>query len=257
MLTGNVAIGYSAMSAAGTTSSSNVALGNLAGNAITTGGNHIAIGQGALSSGSGLTSTGTGSGNIAIGNFALSSAGTVSSSNVAVGNLAGQSITTGTGNIIIGNYNNPSTVTGSNEIIISTNGTFGTPVIGKGSNTCFIDAKNGIFGGSQIPNISGSVITPTFVTNKGSYISLFNGVILMWFSVAVTFTANATNVLNWTFPIAFSNGAFFVSAAMSGGGAGAITNQYLNLTTTSVTVYLYNNFAGNQNGTAVLWAVGC
>ena len=250
------------------TGGGNTILGTNAGSCITTGTFNVALGAGCLGGSGGMNTIDAV--NVALGKNALYSCATTAINNFAVGNNTLQSLTTGnnnisiglnslqtlttgSGNIYMGPSTTPSAITVSNESVLNVSG---TAVTGKGTGTMFLNATAGLFGGAQVPTVSGSSITPLNNAN-GSYVTLFNGVILMWFRVAVSWVTSTTVTVNWTFPVAFPNGAFYCTAAMNSNSAGAITNQYTSLTTTGVIVYLYNNFAGVQSGTAVVWAIGC
>ena len=102
---------------------SNVFLGYLSGNSMTTGGANTAIGQNALRNvttngynvavGTDAMLNATGAYNIAIGPGALQSG--ISDANIAIGYGALQSTTTGSGNIAIGNLAGSSTTTGASN----------------------------------------------------------------------------------------------------------------------------------------------
>ena len=138
----NITLGYQSMWNA-TSCSDNICIGTNAGNSITTGGGNIAIGGSSLSTGGTLTA---GQGfNIGIGiasNLYVSAGAT---NNIGLGAYSNFNTSTGTNNISIGPYTQASTATGSNQITISTNGTSGTPISGKGNDTAFIDARNGLY----------------------------------------------------------------------------------------------------------------
>ena len=70
---------------------------------------------------------------------------TTGTGNILLGTQGGNNINTGNNNLLIGNYTQGSTGLTSNEIVLSTNGTSTVPVLGKGSNTAFIDARSGIY----------------------------------------------------------------------------------------------------------------
>jgi hypothetical protein len=233
-------------------SGGNTFIGFQTGMNCTAGGLNMSIGNGSMSNGAtGLTGQGF---NMAIGTASLYNLAGTASHNIGIGYLTGFNLTTGSSNVYIGDMANASSGTVSNEGVINLSG---SSTAGRGANTMLINASAGIFGGARVPTVSGSTITPLSTPGRGNFITLFNGVILMWFSVAVSWSNASTNVLNWTFPVSFPNGAFFVSCAMNSTSSGAVTNQYSALTTSSVTIYLYNNFNGAQSGTAILWAIGC
>lgn len=142
----NISVGYQSLYNA-TSCSDNICIGTNAGNSITTGGGNVALGGSSLSTGGTLTA---GQGfNIGIGvasNLYVSNSAT---NNIGIGAYSNFNTSTGVSNISIGQYTQASSATGSNQIVISTNGTSGTPISGKGDNTCFIDARSGLY--SYIP----------------------------------------------------------------------------------------------------------
>jgi hypothetical protein len=138
----NITIGYQSLYNA-TSCSDNICIGTNAGNSITTGGGNICLGGSSTSTGGTLTA---GQGfNIGLGiasNLYVSNSAT---NNIGLGAYSNFNTSTGTNNISIGPYTQASTATGNNQITISTNGTSGTPISGKGDNTAFIDARNGLY----------------------------------------------------------------------------------------------------------------
>jgi hypothetical protein len=138
----NIAIGYQSLYNS-TQSSDNICIGTNAGNSITTGGGNIAIGGSSTSTASTLTN---GQGN----NIGLGIASNLYISNGAVNNIgigaySNFNTSTGCNNIAIGQYTQQLSATGCNSIVISTNGTSGTPISGRGDNTAFIDARRGLY----------------------------------------------------------------------------------------------------------------
>ena len=131
-------------------------------------------------------------------------------------------------------------------------------VRGLGSNTAFIRSLNGLFGGSFTPEVDGSNISP--LTNEnGSYVSLMNAVSLMWFRYPNIFEWEkyaSTNIFTWNFPTQFKNFVILCSLSMSGENAHSITHSYYNLSNSSVTYSLFNNYNGQQTGSPTFWAIG-
>jgi hypothetical protein len=159
----SVAIGNNALSSAatGAAGSNNVAIGNnanpfggwgnvaIGNNAMyhVTSGQSIAIGSGAMNSGSGT----------AVGNNALGSQ-QASGSNNAFGYQAGSSITTGVGNVLLGSQPALGLTTGNNNIVISSGWT-ASPILQTGS-------TNLLIGTGTLPE------PPTSSTNN--YINVMN-----------------------------------------------------------------------------------
>jgi hypothetical protein len=81
----------------------------------------------------------TGTDNIAIG-FQSGYSVTTGTGNIIIGNQSGKNIKSGSNNVFIGSETQGSTISTSNEIVISTNSS-----TGKGVNTAFIDASNGLY----------------------------------------------------------------------------------------------------------------
>jgi hypothetical protein len=109
------------------TGANNVYVGFNAGVGVTSGGNNVALGQGALGKSSATSaSNDTIVGQVAGGNL------TIGSGNVFVGTQAGQNVTTGGSNTIIGAFVGDTTLTtGSNDIIIGTRSTDDAPASGS------------------------------------------------------------------------------------------------------------------------------
>ena len=234
----NISIGYQSLYNA-TSCSDNICIGTNAGNSITTGGGNIAIGGSSLSTGGTLTA-GQGN-NIGLGiasNLYVSAGAT---NNIGIGAYSNFNTSTGVSNISIGPYTQASSATGNNQITISTNGTSGTPISGKGNNTAFIDATNGLY--SYMPaygffrsnnNVSNSIhwLTPLLSQNitvsgktvtfalAGLYEATFSGTIQ---SVAGGATTGQLYVNGLQYPS--STYAFYYGAH---GGAG--TTQALSFT---------------------------
>jgi hypothetical protein len=139
----NVAIGGGAMYYA-TNASDNVIMGTNAGNSILTSPSNVAIGGAALSSGSAkLTGAGC---NVAVGSGAGYYLAGSAQHNIMIGEFAGNNnATSSSSNIYLGRYTQGSSSSVSNEIIMSTNGNSGTPISGRGANTCFVDARAGLY----------------------------------------------------------------------------------------------------------------
>jgi len=137
----SVAIGPSALLSQNATGSHNIAIGQYAGTALTSGVNNVAVGYSALatcSSGGSNVAIGlqalnlsTSNGNVGIGQGTLSALGT-GGNNVGIGSSAGNSLTGGASNIFIGAGSQPLAATDSNEIVI------GVDTTGNGSNTVTI-----------------------------------------------------------------------------------------------------------------------
>jgi hypothetical protein len=138
----NCVIGGGAMYYA-TNASNNCILGTNAGNSILTSPSNVAIGGAALSSGfAKLTGNGC---NVTIGaNAGYYLAGNAQY-NIMIGEFAGNNNATSSSNIYLGRYTQGSSSVVANEIVMSTNGNSGTPISGKGANTCLVDARNGLF----------------------------------------------------------------------------------------------------------------
>jgi hypothetical protein len=139
--TGNLAVGYAALSSAiGATGSDNIAIGRLvlgvlssgarntvmgtiAGDAITSGNNNTLIG---FDAGGAIT---TGASNTAVGQDALGNAsGASKSNNTAIGSDAGNNITTGNNNTLVGSNADTDTTGRSDCIILGRNS--GTSAVG-------------------------------------------------------------------------------------------------------------------------------
>ena len=138
----NIAIGYQSLYNA-TQCSDNIAIGTNSLNSLTTGGGNIAIGGSSTSTASTLTN---GQGlNIGLGLASNLYITNGSVNNIGIGGYSNFNTSTGCNNIAIGQYTQQLSATGCNSIIISTKGTSGTPISGKGDNTAFIDARSGLF----------------------------------------------------------------------------------------------------------------
>ncbi len=138
----NCVIGGGAMYYA-TNASNNCILGTNAGNSILTSPSNVAIGGAALSSGFAKLS-GNGC-NVALGaNAGYYLAGNAQY-NIMIGEFAGNNNSTSSSNIYLGRYTQGSSSVVANEIVMSTNGNSGTPISGRGANTCLVDARNGLF----------------------------------------------------------------------------------------------------------------
>jgi len=138
----NIAIGYQSMYNA-TNPSDNICIGTNSGNSITSGGGNIAIGGSSTSTASTLTN-GQGN-NIGVGiasNLYISNG---SVNNIGLGAYSNFNSSTGCSNISIGTYTQALSSTGCSNIIISTNGTSGVPISGRGDNTALIDARSGLY----------------------------------------------------------------------------------------------------------------
>jgi hypothetical protein len=253
---GNIAIGTSALFAATTTASNNIAIGynslynatncsdNIcfgtnAGNSITTSGGNIAIGGSSLSTGGTLTA-GQGN-NIGIGiasNLYVSAGAT---NNIGLGAYSNLNTSTGVSNISIGPYTQASSATGSNQITISTNGTSGTPISGKGNNTAFIDARSGLY--SYMPaygHFSSSNITSNLMYWNTTYfnqnISVSNQTVT--FAIAglyeITFSGSIQSVASGAMTGALRiNGVEYTPSVYSffyGAHGGAGTTQAISFT---------------------------
>ena len=149
----NVAVGQSAL-IANTSGSSNTATGYVALYTTTSGGANSAFGATALQNNT------TGSSNTAVGNGALT-ANTTAGSSVAIGYNAGVSATNGGANTFIGSSAGSAMTTGSQNIIIGYNAAasgvgdnyeivIGPGVTGKGTTTGFISpAGGGVYQGNN------------------------------------------------------------------------------------------------------------
>jgi len=138
----NCVIGGGAMYYA-TNASNNCILGTNAGNSILTSPSNVAIGGGALSSGfAKLTGNGC---NVTIGSGAGYYLAGNAQYNIMIGEFAGNNNATSSSNIYLGRYTQGSSSVVANEIVMSTNGNSGTPISGKGANTCFVDARAGLY----------------------------------------------------------------------------------------------------------------
>ena len=143
----NIAIGYAAL-AANTTGTGGVACGRSALAANTTGNYNNAVGQSCL----GVNTTGTQ--NSAMGYLALG-ANTTGANNVVIGHSAGVATTTGAQNVMVGTLAGQTLTTGTYNVYIGYNnnpsavGVSGEIVIahanqvGKGTNTGFINPNGG------------------------------------------------------------------------------------------------------------------
>ena len=126
-----------------TSGSTNIIIGDAAAS-ITTGGGNIVIGAGSFSTASSPLTAGDGR-NIGIGLGTFLYLGGNAKDNLAVGQYSGFNKTGGNANMYLGPFTQGSTATVSNEIVISTNGTSGNLVSGKGANTCLVDAQAGLY----------------------------------------------------------------------------------------------------------------
>ena len=138
----NCVIGGGAMYYA-TNASNNCILGTNAGNSIETSPSNVAIGTNALSSGSTKLS-GNGC-NVAVGSGAGYYLAGSAQHNIMIGEFAGNNNSTSSSNIYLGRYTQGSSSVVANEIVMSTNGNSGTPISGRGANTCLVDARAGLF----------------------------------------------------------------------------------------------------------------
>jgi hypothetical protein len=236
--TNNIAIGYNSLYNA-TNCSDNICFGTNAGNSITTGGGNIAIGGSSLSTGGTLTA-GQGN-NIGIGiasNLYVSAGAT---NNIGLGAYSNLNTSTGVSNISIGPYTQASSATGSNQITISTNGTSGTPISGKGNNTAFIDARSGLY--SYMPaygHFSSSNITSNLMYWNTTYfnqnISVSNQTVT--FAIAglyeITFSGSVQSVASGAMTGALRiNGVEYTPSVYSffyGAHGGAGTTQAISFT---------------------------
>ena len=135
---------YGTNSGVGCVGSSNVVIGNNTGSSIVGAGGCIAIGAGALNSASGPLTNGAAR-HICIGLAAGLYLAGPSISDICIGQYAGQNLDLGSSNIMIGNSTQGSTNLVAREIVLSTNGTLASPISGRGTNTCLIDARNGLY----------------------------------------------------------------------------------------------------------------
>lgn len=126
-----------------TSASTNIIIGDAAAS-ITTGGGNVVIGAGSFSTAASPLTAGDGR-NIGIGLGTFLYLGGTAKDNLAVGQYSGFNKTGGNANMYLGPFTQGSTATVSNEIVLSTNGTSGNLVSGKGANTAFIDATNGLY----------------------------------------------------------------------------------------------------------------
>jgi hypothetical protein len=167
----NVFIGSS--SGVGCIGSANTVIGSTSGASIVGASRCIAIGYGALNSASSALTSSL-AGHIAVGFAAGLNQGTTSTGGILLGNYAGQNLQTGSDNIMIGNSTQGSSASTNKEIVISTNGTINTPISGRGTNTCFIDARNGLFSFSpafcqlRATAYDDSIVTWTFWNDGGT-----------------------------------------------------------------------------------------
>lgn len=138
----NITIGYQSLFNA-TSCSDNICIGTNTGNAITTGGGNICIGGSSTATGGTLTN-GQGN-NIGIGIASNLYVQGNAINNIGLGAYSNFNTSTGNSNISIGQFTQASSATSSNEITMSTNGTLSAPITGRGSNTCLIDARNGLY----------------------------------------------------------------------------------------------------------------
>ena len=140
--TSNTLIGTN--SGIGCVGSSNIIIGGNSGGKIGSAGGCISIGQGALNS-AGSSLTNGAARHICLGIGAGLYIGSTSIGDICIGGYAGQNLDTGSNCIMIGNSTQGSVSTVNNEIVLSTNGTTSVPISGKGTNTAFIDARNGLY----------------------------------------------------------------------------------------------------------------
>jgi hypothetical protein len=140
----NVAIGYQSLWNSTAECSDNICIGTNSGSSIVTnGGGNIAIGGSSTSVGGTLTN---GQGyNIGVGIASNLYISANARNNIGIGAYSNFNTSTGISNISIGNFTQASSATSSNEITMSTNGTLSVPISGKGANTCFVDARAGLF----------------------------------------------------------------------------------------------------------------
>lgn len=156
------------------TGSMNIVIGSNAGDSIAGADGCIAIGAGSLSTAAADMTTDNQSRHIAIGLSSGAFLGGTSASDICIGYFAGQNLTTGSNNIMVGECTQGSSATVANEIVISTNGTVTVPIGGKGTNTAFIDARNGLFftlpAVAQFPIILGNAT----IGSSASYVPFFS-----------------------------------------------------------------------------------
>jgi hypothetical protein len=205
------------------TNQSNVALGNLAGNSITSGAQSVAIGTNAMQ-GVGFGAI-TGNNNIAIGFQSMNIAQGTAANNVCLGTQTGASITTGTNNTMLGTQVGQSTLTtGTYNLLIGCSNSVVVPsatsvnylaiglamdgTTGENSNT----AKAGIRSLGYIAEKNYTIIT----TGIASTVS--NACSTVIFNPA---TAIATYTL--TFPTAPVDGQILKISASAGTGVTALT----------------------------------
>jgi hypothetical protein len=235
-----------------------VAIGDAAADG-TAGNFNVAIGQQALQNAGNSTSTvgigyqaayGAGSNSFGLG-FA-SCFGSTSAGNICIGNSSGQFATTGGYNTYIGAGASPSSSAAKYEIVI---GNSPAGIKGLGQSTAYISSSMGLFGGAFIPKVSGDTISPQNNSN-GGFISLLNGMVLMWWKYpeTVTFEAEQRVLITWNFPTQFNNNTL-CSVIMSGNDADSITHSFYNLTGKSVTYSLRNN-GTTTVGIPIFWAIG-
>jgi hypothetical protein len=192
---GNVAIGYNSMSGASATTprnsvgvgqgtllnssaAGNVAVGNVALTANTTGVNNVAIGAGAL------TANTTGGTNVAIGANAMQGVGATApgnstavgyqallnnngSNNVALGYAAANNITTGTNNVVIGYNSSAPSATASGQLNIA------NIIYGTGNTSTGNTVSAGLIGiGVQAP---GAVLSIRASTTAAAHLNMAAG----------------------------------------------------------------------------------
>ena len=134
----NIAIGFEAMTTNTAGGTANVAIGNYALDALTSGDNNAGVG------GYALTNLSTGGNNAAFG-YLAGSAATDSSKGTFIGASAGVENTTGTGNTYVGYQAGKANTTGSNNVAVGVDSAYygqGRPI--TGSENTYVGARTNI-----------------------------------------------------------------------------------------------------------------